>query len=653
MNQKFTPNNLFTLALLLALGACEPGLESELEAQSESEPPPEIGTTIGALDADMGKYFDVAPGGALTLRNTYTNWGRQWHLMSPGGGTGQIVLYHLNGTLKVMEVNSQGTYTVQATHQLEPNARTIVRGQLGGSSRREIGLHWIDGAKQGYLQFYQVEANGTLTFVHETYIGVKWDNIIAGRWSSPSTDDVLAYDKQDGHIQFWTSGAGGLTASHSRFNNQKNWEVLIPGSFGHSANSTTDVLFYNQDSGIAKFTNFDNTYNLTTIRTETNWPVTENLLIVPGDFGGASSETDLLLYNQIARTGTFLLDAAGGGFTSGAPQNWADKWSHILPINQPSAGTNSLLFYSNRYDVKVKFVRVRNNNGTMPGDITAASAEIWIDTANKTYHPAGINLVWDGSIVQHDDSLLNVSICADDSAKARADCKVDPDFAGDPKCNGIAFEPSLSAEDSIVVLVTGVPTNYSCSSRARWMRLTGWGTSGGGKTYYWDRFGNKTDRLGNILSPNSGPQPNNIGLFPHELGHFFRLIHTNTENDVVPASLSALDDLDSAFHGYDTPADPGNGCAPAYLCPETGLQVFWDYWHSRISGGRCNDAGGEPQITLGGVTQSFNPDRHTVMDAGLDCDRMYRLTPSQIQRIRSNLFVQYTTDNGGRLYLVD
>lgn len=570
---------------------------------------------------DIAKYFDVADGGGLTNEATHTNWSRKWDRIVQAGLFGStnarsLVFYNrLDGLLKVIQFDDAGALNTLAAYNVSTGWDQIVRGQFGHNLATDLVFY---NRATGLLRIYEIGyTDGALLLLFEQNVGTSWDVLVAGHWSEGTFTDLLGYNRTEGKGRVWK--ANNVTHQLDVVKNyslQKSWDQIVPGKFG--ANNTTDLLFYNQDGGIAKFVDVDSSHNMTELVEKTDWPMTENLIVVPGRFGGGS-KTDLLLYDQNQGTGTFMVDGPDGSLGVGSVQNWQKKWTQIAAVDQTGSVRSDLLVYSNLHTVKIKAVRVANDDGSDGTAITAAQVTTWVETARPVFRPAGIDLSYDGTLTTIHDTGINHYHCDGDpeSLKDHADQTAE----------------SIS-DDSVVVFfrtdrnAAGTPTGGGCgSSGRRYVIMPGFNNTG---TTYWRRDGLRTDMFGNVVS---GGSSNNIKLFPHELGHYFGLPHTYFAG--VPASLAAMDGDASSHAIFDTPPDPSG---VKYDTDADGVADtrFWDYWGYN----RCDDTpDGQVPFTAGnGVTYLINPDRHNAMNNGINCDLFYRLTPNQIARAREVLF---------------
>jgi hypothetical protein len=583
---------------------------------------------------DIAKYATIAPGGGnLSIAKTYTDWSKKWQTVIQAGDPNQIAFFSkIDNLMKIIKFSPDGSFTIQNTYTFPffKQYDQVVRGNFGGTARNDLFFY---DRTYGTVDVYEIAANGDVTILLSQPLGQKWDILATGRWSSnssPTTDpsgtvyfrtDLMTYNKTEGKSTFWKYSNGVLGAAKNFTGWQKSWDQILAGNF--DGNTTTDLLFYNQDGGNAKFYNFSESYGMTLIQEVTDWPMTENMIIVPGRFGGGS-ETDLFLYDQNRHIGTFMVDN-GGSLVKGAEYpNLQDKWVQITAVDQPGSSTSDLIFYSNRYTITIKAVSLSDDDGGNPASVTKDQVNIWLDTARKAYKPAGIDFEYDDTIFSLKNSTINNYDCDGelDSTKMLADL--------------LAFGISI---DGVVVFFrnptkSGVSKGRGCGSiDHKYVIMPAFNNTG---TTYYKRDGTTyVDSSGN-------PLPSNYKLFAHELGHFFSLQHTYFSN-ASPASLAAMD-VDTSSGVRDTPPDPSGISIDANNNgkEDTG-EGFWDFFGYN----RCDDsvAGEVPIMASDGNTYNINPERHNTMNNGCNCDLLYRFSPDQIRKIRGVLFNQ-------RLYLI-
>lgn len=581
---------------------------------------------------EIAKYINVAPGGGISAVKTYTDWSKKQHTIIQAGDSSQLAFYNrIDNQLKIIKFDSTGAFTTQKIVALNTQYDQIVRGNFGGTARNDLFFY---NRSAGLLDIYEINANGDLTLLHNQSIGTTWDILATGRWSynnSPLMDpsgyffyrtDLMTYNKTEGKSQFWKYSNGTLSAAKTYTGWQKSWDQIVSGNF--DGNTTTDLLFFNQDGGNAKFYDFNESHNMTLIEeideSHPDWPMAENVIIVPGRFGGGP-ETDLFLYDQIKHTGVFMADNNGALAKSIAHTNLQDKWVQIAAIDHSGSTTSDLLFYSNRYTIKIKAVQVADDDGSNQTPITTNQVNLWVETARKTFKPAGIDIEYDSTLTPLNNTLINNYNCNGEltSTKNLADQKA-----------------AEIASDSVVVYFRNAGgSGMGCGSIARkYVIMPGFNNT---STTYYKRDGTSFDRDGDLTTND------NIKLFPHELGHYFSLQHTYFSGNTSAPSLQVMD-VDRGSGVMDTPPDPSGvgydvNSDGDFNDPGEG---FWDYFGYN----RCDDTvAGEAPFWIGGQLYKLNPDRHNAMNNGCNCDLLYRFSPDQIRIIRSVLFNQ-------RLYLI-
>ena len=141
-------------------------------------------------------------------------------------------------------------------------------------------------------------------------------------------------------------------------------------------------------------------------------------------------------------------------------------------------------------DVRIRAIRMANNDGSNPTAITPANIVTWVTTANKVFAPAGIRLLFDpaSDFETRNDTRLNQLV---------GDSGLQPDVDAIATADAIANE-----SPNRIVVICRTPR-------------TGVKGAGGGFAGYPER---------RVVM--GAFDPNGTTLFAHELGHYFGLPHT-------------------------------------------------------------------------------------------------------------------------------
>lgn len=590
-----------------------------------------------SLAETNAKFFNTA-GGVITNVGNYQDWIKKYHTVLPAGLDHQAAFYNrLDQRLRILEFGASGSFQTLATHQGIGKWDIVIRGNFGGSGQFRDLLFY--NRSTGNVRVYELDRQGRKVQLFEqniggTNAGGSWDVLTGGFLGQVNgRDDLLVYNKTEGLGRFYRVNASGtaFNIKQNYFGWRKNWDQIVPGNI--DGDPYVDFLFYNQDggdsssasvsNGHAKFISFGATFNLTTIsETTTEWPIAENVIVVPGDFGG-DSKTDFLVYDQMAGTGRFYRNNGAGNYLiSNSYNNWQNRWTHIIPI-EASAAETDLLFYTSQRVLNLVFVRTADDFGLNP--TSAANVQIWTDFANRVFHKAGIHFRSQVSSRIIKDTDLNIYVCG----------------SGQP----IIINPRTGVE-------VGVFDRYAASVRS---------SNGGGPNdvVIFVRGGGQSNGCSNpnvdfVIMPQwkatsttirmrdgtVSPLQRNPKLLGHELGHYFSLSHTHFDS-------TAANSLNKASP-YDYDADARGGSWAAVLDTPPQVLPSLSVWPSTLTNW-CDDSGasttsspfGDNDLTitpLSGPPYSLNPERHNVMSSGINCDRLYRLSPGQVRAVRENLW---------------
>jgi hypothetical protein len=188
-----------------------------------------------------------------------------------------------------------------------------------------------------------------------------WDIIIPIHFPGRRQADLLFYDRNAGHGEFYaTDGNGGMTQVQLHTNWRTTWDIIISGDFGGPLR--TDLLFYDRETGLGEFYAVDTSGGITLLAQHTNWRTTWDL-IVPGNYGGHLPGTDLFFYDRETGHGEFY-DSDGQGGIAQLPLRtpWGAGWDLIISRFGGRRKPDILLFYDREGGVGAFFGRERNTN---------------------------------------------------------------------------------------------------------------------------------------------------------------------------------------------------------------------------------------------------------------------------------------------------
>jgi len=212
-----------------------------------------------------------------------------------------------------------------------------------------MGLLFYDRSN-GTGAFYSVDANGTMSLLHEDDGWRKtWWQIVPIGFSTPEhpspTDllhqSLLFYDAAEGAGYLYThDGAGTMTLLQTYSGWPHSWTQIIPGNWG----GTRGLLCYDAAAGQGTFYSIDAQGNLGFLKTNTGWRHNWTL-IIPGAW--LPPQTGLLFYDATAGEGAFYsVDNQGNLSLLKQHEGWRHSWHDIIPVGLlGTTGNQSLLFY--------------------------------------------------------------------------------------------------------------------------------------------------------------------------------------------------------------------------------------------------------------------------------------------------------------------
>jgi hypothetical protein len=197
----------------------------------------------------------------------------------------------------------------------------------------------------GYEEaFYGTDGTGGMTLVNLRSWDKTWDLVVPGNFGGDGYTDLLYYDRETGSARFYTTdGWGGLHELRSHSGWRTSWDVIVAGQFG--GNGWIDLLFYDRETGHGAFYTTDGQGGISLLSLHTNWRTTWDQ-IVPGNFGD-NGYTALLFYDSELGYGEFYeTDGLGGISLMRAHDNWNAGWDAIVPGNFGGGGPwTDLVFY--------------------------------------------------------------------------------------------------------------------------------------------------------------------------------------------------------------------------------------------------------------------------------------------------------------------
>jgi hypothetical protein len=138
--------------------------------------------------------------------------------------------------------------------------------------------------------FVTTDGNGNITDLRQHPDWDRdWNLIVPGTFGGSGFTDLLFYRGTLGEGLFvTTNGNGNITDLRQHLGWDRDWDLIVPGNFGRSG--FTDLLFYRRSVGEGLFVTTDGNGNITDLRQHTDWDRDWDL-IIPGNFGDTGSPT--------------------------------------------------------------------------------------------------------------------------------------------------------------------------------------------------------------------------------------------------------------------------------------------------------------------------------------------------------------------------
>jgi hypothetical protein len=265
-------------------------------------------------------------------------------------GYDDVLVFKSTGSTTEFFSTDCGKITSLAPATTWPAATQIVAGNFSRTFYNAGTQLLLYNAPAGVGDFCTVTKGVISIFHSQTNWQKTWTHIIPGQFGGTrNTDhfsDILFYDAAAGHAEFYTiedDGGLGLLNSHDGW--LKTWTHIVAGNFG-SGSGNSDLLFYDANAGLGDFYSVENGGLGSVLSSNNGWRKTWTQ-IIPGDFGSASGQTDLLFYDSSGGTGEFYSVAKGAlsALLSSNP-GWNTNWSQIVPGQFGGTADTDLLFYA-------------------------------------------------------------------------------------------------------------------------------------------------------------------------------------------------------------------------------------------------------------------------------------------------------------------
>jgi hypothetical protein len=591
------------LPLILAAACAAP--EPELFV-SESE-------SAAAAAGPSARHFATGSNGTMSVINTYYGWSRKWHAIEPARYDNELLFYsQIDAMIKIFRFAADGSMTQLAQHNnVRDDWDVLTRGNFAGTSAYEMVFY---DRHSGDVQVYTLGASGSMSLLFADNIGTRWTIMESGYWGPGTYDQLLVYDRFTGRAEYLAVQNNQFVSVAAR-TWAKIWDQIVVARFDQD--SYSDLLYFNQDRHEMKLYSMSSNHTGTLLQTINDLDYTESVHLVAGEFGGASGyQADLLMYNQVLGEGRFYTSAANGTLSLlESDTGWSTTYTHVAPVKNGNANTE-LLFYTNLIDVKLKAVRMSDDDGTMTAGIDQPQLDAWLAKTNKVFAAAGIRFVQEGPIADERNSGINRYGC---TAGEWAN-------SGFVKDDVIADATDLAEEyngSQRTVMIFRVGSGSGCGNPDRnYVIMPGWTQA---RALYLNEDGKTIDEQGDVLTDGT-ETVGNFKLMPHELGHYFGLGHSHLASR--PANADTL----------DADRDSGDWANIFDTAPAVPKEQTWSTWPVNAC---ADDPANEIEITAMDLdTITINPDRHTVMGYGFNCEFTYWFSPEQIASTHRFLFEQ-------------
>ncbi len=272
-------------------------------------------------NAGVAEIYSTDGQGNITLMNSYGDWDTEWDLIVPGnfGGTPQtqqtdLLLYsRARGAAAFFDVSGRGNITLMNSYSdWDTDWDLIIPGNFGGTAMTQQTDILLYSRARGAAAFFDVSGHGNITLMNSyDDWDTDWDLIIPGNFGGTAQTqqtDLLLYSYGGGAIGFndvW--GAGNVNLMRSYDAGSLNYDIIVPGHFRRTGQpTTTDLFFYRQDRGTAVFYRVRANGIISHIRSFDGWDRNWSK-IIPGIFAGDGNVTDLLFYDSVSGIGEFYV----------------------------------------------------------------------------------------------------------------------------------------------------------------------------------------------------------------------------------------------------------------------------------------------------------------------------------------------------------
>lgn len=281
-------------------------------------------------DAGIGSFYSTDGKGGMQLLNkdNQPEWAAQkWTHIIPGkfwnnDFTGLFCYDSTSGKAVFYSTDGKGIITSRGTIVSPKNCSIIIPGKFSDSVYTDLIFYdSLNGIGKLFSSTQDSVTKNMNLKELKTFSWLKtWSIIIPGKYDNSKYTGLLFYDRSNGKGWFYSWNGSKLVALLENQLWGSRWSNIIPGIYAPTKQGdppatpdTTDLLFYDEKTGLANFYTTNHTpeqkqtptkpyktakFSFEELKVSSIWKKGWDR-IVPGNFG-ATSYTDILLYDPEA-----------------------------------------------------------------------------------------------------------------------------------------------------------------------------------------------------------------------------------------------------------------------------------------------------------------------------------------------------------------
>ena len=184
-----------------------------------------------------------------------------------------------------------------------------------------------------------------------------WTQILSGRFTNSPYSGLLFYEQADGYAETYaTNGTGGIAMVATHPGWRSSWTHIVAGEFINTLDWDQpiydDLFFYEGSTGYCETYESDGQGGISLNASESDLPAATH--IVPGSFGG-DGNTNLLFYDQATGIGTFR-NFSGTNWVPREDFSWPRKWDLLTGGNFWMADPEDRLFAEGRSPISCSMI---------------------------------------------------------------------------------------------------------------------------------------------------------------------------------------------------------------------------------------------------------------------------------------------------------